>query len=42
MIVPFSFKTLHKVADRQALIDCGASKNFIDIDTWKELKIGRF
>jgi len=42
IIVPFSFKTLHKVADGQALIDCGASENFIDIDTWKELKIGRF
>jgi len=42
IIVPFSFKTLHKVADRQALIDCRASENFIDIDTWKELKIRRF
>jgi len=42
IIVLFLFKTLHKVADRWALIDCGASENFIDIDTWKELKIGRF
>ena len=42
MIVPFVFKTLHEVADGRALIDCGASENFIDIDTWKALKIGRF
>ena len=31
MIVPFVFKTLQNVADRKALLDCGASQNFIDL-----------
>lgn len=42
MIVPFVSKTLQNVADRKALLDCGASENFIDINTGKSLKIERF
>ena len=35
-------QTLQNLADQKALLDCGASENFIDINTWKTLKTGRF
>ena len=38
----FAFKTISKTAEETALIDSGATKNFIDIEVWKALKIGRF
>jgi len=38
----FCLQTLRNWADQKALLDCGASENFIDINTWKRLKIGRF
>jgi len=42
MIVPFVSETLQNVANRKALLDCGASENFINMNTRKTLKIGRF
>ena len=30
------------MADRKVLLDCGASENSVDINTWKTLKMGRF
>jgi len=41
MVVPFVFKTSQNAADRKALLNRGASENFIDINIWKPLKIGR-
>ena len=38
----FVFKTILKTAEETALIDSGATENFIDIEVWKVLKIGRF
>ena len=38
----FAFKTISKTAEETALIDSGATKNFIDIEVWKALKIGCF
>ena len=38
----FAFKTISKTAKETALIDSGATENFIDIEVWKALKIGRF
>ena len=35
-----SFRTLQSKADKSALIDSGATDNFIDEDTWKRLGIG--
>jgi hypothetical protein len=36
-----SFRTLQSKADKSALIDSGATNNFIDGETWKRLGIGR-
>jgi hypothetical protein len=36
-----SFRTSQSKADESALIDSGATDNFIDEDTWKRLGIGR-
>jgi hypothetical protein len=36
-----SFCTLQSKADESALIDSGATDNFIDKDTWKRLGIGK-
>jgi hypothetical protein len=41
MNVPFKFETARLKADETALIDSGATENFIDEDTWKRLGIGR-
>ena len=38
----FAFKTISKTAEETALINSGATENFIDIEVWKALKIGRF
>jgi hypothetical protein len=35
-----SFRTSQSKADESALIDSGATDNFIDEDTWKRLGIG--
>ena len=42
MKIDFTFKTKLKVAEREALLDSGASENFIDTRTWEKLGIGRF
>jgi hypothetical protein len=42
MKIHFTFKTKLTVADKEALLDSGASENFIDIRTWERLGIGRF
>ena len=42
MKLDFAFQTISKRADETALIDSGATENFIDIEVWKMLKIGRF
>jgi hypothetical protein len=36
-----SFRTSQSKADKSALIDSGATDNFIDEETWKRLGIGR-
>jgi len=38
----FNFRTISNMAEEIALVDSGATENFIDIDVWKHLKIGRF
>ena len=38
----FEFKSISRTADETALIDSGATENFIDIEVWKALNIGRF
>ena len=38
----FEFKSVSKTAEETALIDSGATENFIDIEVWKALNIGRF
>jgi len=41
MNVPFTFQTAHAMANEAALLDSGAMENFIDIDTWKRMGIGK-
>jgi hypothetical protein len=41
MNVPFSFQTAHAKAEETALLDSGATENFIDEMTWKRMKVGR-
>jgi hypothetical protein len=36
-----SFRTSQSKADESALIDSGATDNFIDEETWKRLGIGK-
>ena len=42
MKIDFTFKTKLMVAEKEALLDSSASENFINVDTWKRLGIGRF
>jgi hypothetical protein len=42
MKINFTFKTMLTVAEKEALLDSGASENFIDTEVWRELRIGRF
>ena len=42
MYTKFAFSTVRLVAEEQALLDSGASENFIDEETWKTLGIGTF
>ena len=42
MKINFPFQTISKTADESALVDSGASENFLDFDVWKGLRIGRF
>ena len=38
----FEFKSISRTADETTLIDSSATENFIDIEVWKALNIGRF
>ena len=38
----FDFSMVQQVDEEQALLDSGASENFIDEETWKTLGIGAF
>ena len=42
MKLKFAFRTVSKMADESALVDSGASENFIDFEVWRGLRIGRF
>ena len=42
MDVPFPFYTVHKTTEEHALLDSGATENFLDESAWRELGIGRF
>ena len=42
MYTPFTFSLVQQVAEEQALVNSGASENFIDKETWKGLGIGQF
>ena len=41
MQINFTFRTKLTKTDKIALLDSGASENFIDMKTWEELGIGR-
>ena len=41
MNVPFTFQMAHAMANEAALLDRGATENFIDIETWKRMGIGK-
>ena len=41
MKLGFTFKTVQRVADEVALLDSGASENFLDEEVWRSLGIGR-
>jgi len=42
MRIRLTFKTISTVAKDEALLDSGATKNFLDLQVWKELRIGHF
>ena len=42
MKTKFAFRTVSKTAEESALVDSSASENFLDLEVWKGLKIGRF
>jgi len=41
MSVPFEFCTMRQTTNEVALLDSGATKNFLDEEVWKRLQIGR-
>ncbi len=41
MNVPFEFDTVQKTTNKTALLDSGATENFLDKDVWEQLWIGR-
>ena len=41
MNVPFAFSTAHAKAEEKALLDSGATENFIDKETWKRMGVGQ-
>jgi len=41
MNIPFIFQTAHAMADEVALLDSGATENFINTETWKRMGIGK-
>ena len=36
-----AFRTLSEQADDRALVDSGATENFIDYETWKQMGVGK-
>ena len=42
MNIPFKFHTVQKATNKKALLDSGATENFVDKEVWSRLKIGRF
>ena len=42
MRIALIFKMILTVAKDEALLDSGATENFLDLKAWKELRIGRF
>ena len=42
MRIKLTFKTISMVAKDEALLDSGVTENFLDLQAWKELRIGRF
>jgi len=42
MRIKLTFKTISTVAKDEALLDSRATENFLDLQAWKELRIGRF
>ena len=41
MNIPFAFSTAHAKAEEKALLDSGATENFIDKETWKRMGVGQ-
>jgi hypothetical protein len=41
MNVPFKFQTARAMAEETALLDSGATENFIDESTWERLQVGK-
>ena len=41
MSIPFEFRTVRKTTDERALLDSGATENFLDENVWRRLQIGR-
>ena len=39
--MPFSFQSAHATAEEVALLDSGATENFIDQESWERMGIGR-
>jgi len=42
MNLPFQLHTVQQTTGKVALLDSGATENFMDKDVWKRLKIGHF
>ena len=40
--IKLAFRNVHGVTPEVVLLDSGATKNFIDSNVWKSMKIGRF
>ena len=40
--IPFKFHTVQKATDEKALLNSGATENFMDEEVWSRLNIGRF
>ena len=40
--IKLAFRNVHGVTPEIALLDSGATENFLDCNVWKSMKIGRF
>jgi hypothetical protein len=41
MSIPFEFRTVRKTTDKHALLNSGATENFLDENVWRRLQIGQ-